>query len=255
MGEIRSKIQYDNFVGPLPKEAYDALTNEFDLSHHGRIVELAARALYGQKKAQANANELQGRIAETAVDGLTKLYRRDVIYHQLQDMICGLEMKRRVSDTAEDIAVIVFDVENFKEINDHSWAEGNAQLKAVGNSLLSTARTSKGDIPGRIGGDEFVLILPYKKTDTKPKELLDSIEDRIRNIMPQKFPNQPPLRWHHAFYQPGDDAETLINRAYPKGDNKQLARSHSQIDTEYKQVREQSMAATLPNELTLLKEA
>jgi diguanylate cyclase (GGDEF)-like protein len=255
MSEISPQIQYDTFVGPLPKETYDEVTSQFNLFRQDRLVEFAARAMYGQRKARAHEAELQSQITQSEVDRLTGVYRRDVVYNQLQNMICGLEMKRRGSDTDEDLAVIVFDIEEFKAINDESWDKGDEALKVVGNGLLNTARSSKGDVPGRIGGDEFLLILPYNKNDTAKEKLLESIEDRIRNVMPIRFPNLPSLRWHHAFYQSGDTAESLIDRAYPKGENKQLCRSHSQSEEQYTQNRNRFLGNSRQSALRLLKEA
>jgi GGDEF domain-containing protein len=132
------------------------------------------------------------------------------------------------------LAVIVFDAEGFKEVSDKSWNDGNTALEIIGRGLANIARISKGDIPARIGGDEFLLIAPFNKTKTTPPALLASLEDRIRHDLPVRFPKMNSLRWHHAVYRHGDTAETLINRAYPKGENKSQMRSHSQSEAEFK---------------------
>lgn len=56
-------------------------------------------------------------------------------------------------------AVIVIDVDRFKQINDtHGHAVGDRVLKAVAEALSGAVRDT--DTVGRIGGDEFALLLP-----------------------------------------------------------------------------------------------
>jgi|SRR5579862_1030858 len=222
------------FIGPLPEEAYRRVTDEFNLFRQDRLTELAARALYSYKKQKDYGIVLEGRLADNELDELTGLYRRDAVYMQLQNMICGLEMGRRSSDSYDSLAVLFMDVDEFKKINDESWAQGNKALKTVGTCLTVMTRSGLGDIPGRIGGDEFILITPFNAAQASEKQILYSLEDRLMNFAPSKFKELPSLKWHHAFYRPGDTAESLIERAEPKGDNKDLARSHSQSELQYR---------------------
>ncbi|SDD73376.1 GGDEF domain-containing protein [Actinokineospora iranica] len=57
------------------------------------------------------------------------------------------------------LAVAVLDLDYFKQVND-TWGHpaGDAVLRAVGAVLRETTR--KGDVVGRFGGEEFVLLLP-----------------------------------------------------------------------------------------------
>ena len=57
------------------------------------------------------------------------------------------------------VAVAVLDLDHFKQVND-TWGHpaGDAVLRAVGAVLHETTR--QGDIVGRFGGEEFVLLLP-----------------------------------------------------------------------------------------------
>ena len=57
------------------------------------------------------------------------------------------------------VAVVLLDLDHFKVINDaHGHAEGDRVLAAAAERLRSVVRAS--DVVGRLGGEEFVLILP-----------------------------------------------------------------------------------------------
>ncbi len=66
-------------------------------------------------------------------------------------------------------SLLSLDIDHFKDTNDSmGHAAGDAALKAFAESLKSSLRSS--DIIGRIGGDEFVILLP--DTDVKEASLV-----------------------------------------------------------------------------------
>ncbi len=69
----------------------------------------------------------------------------------------------RVRRTSASLSLVTFDVDHFKRINDSlGHAAGDAALRGVGEVVKAAMRRS--DVFGRLGGEEFGLLLP--DTDT-----------------------------------------------------------------------------------------
>ena len=97
-------------------------------------------------------NEVMHRVA-AATDDLTKLASRRMLYETGETMLA----RSLQEDTS--LAVILFDVDGFKGINDSfGHGPGDEILRVFGAAALKTLRAS--DIVGRLGGDEFVAVLP-----------------------------------------------------------------------------------------------
>ncbi len=88
-----------------------------------------------------------------ATDELTGLpNRRAILAYAEQQM-------RLAGDTGKSLSVLMIDIDHFKRINDaHGHAVGDEVLHHVGQVLPSALRTR--DRLGRIGGEEFLVVLP-----------------------------------------------------------------------------------------------
>lgn len=97
------------------------------------------------------ANEQLRRLAVT--DELTGLKNRRAFEERL---VMEFSMARR---RKRDLAVLLFDVDDFKTINDR-WghAAGDEVLRRLGMILRTTVRLP--DLPARYGGEEFAVLLP-----------------------------------------------------------------------------------------------
>lgn len=89
------------------------------------------------------------------------------------------ELHRRIrSGTVEDFAVIVFDINDLKEIND-TMGHDTGDVYIYTASMLISEFFSRSPVY-RIGGDEFVVILEGEPYDNR-KEQLSSFDCQIEN--------------------------------------------------------------------------
>jgi len=91
-------------------------------------------------------------------DPLTGLYNRRYVEEELKNLL------HRSERTGEPVSVVFFDLDHFKEVNvKHGHRGGDLTLRMVAEALQTVLR--QGEILGRYGGDEFLLVvaadIPY----------------------------------------------------------------------------------------------
>jgi len=161
------------------------------------------------------------RLGEQMQTAITQRQRADKFYGlAILDPLTGLynrrygeECLRKEISRAErqnyDLAVIVLDLDRFKEINDQfGHAAGDVVLKEFANRLRRSIRAC--DVPVRIGGDEFLVVLPEC-----PRENVHIILSRLEPF--EVFLNRRKVLVSYARgraqYQVADTLETLLQRA------------------------------------------
>lgn len=83
----------------------------------------------------------------------------------------------KLAETAQSVAVVIMDVDYFKAVNDDfGHAAGDEVLKAI--TVLIKAIARKEDLVARIGGEEFVVLLPETSLDSARR-----FADRIRSTV------------------------------------------------------------------------
>lgn len=136
---------------------------------------MRARSLAGEMTSELRASE--HRFKQLAQhDVLTGLPNRSLFSDRLNQ---ALAQARR--DRAK-LAMMYLDLDKFKPVNDTlGHAVGDLLLKEVARRMQACVRES--DTVGRIGGDEFVVLLPH--VDNQDDALL--VAEKIRHALNQPF--------------------------------------------------------------------
>lgn len=101
-------------------------------------------------------------------DSLTGVLNRRGIYEIYETIASNAERSGSM------LMIGLIDIDNFKQINDfQGHPEGDRILREVAATLNMAVRS--GDIVGRLGGDEFILIMQTKSQD--PISIMERIEE------------------------------------------------------------------------------
>jgi two-component system, cell cycle response regulator len=152
---LTGRTSMDDVLTALRGGAHDYLKKPFEAA------ELVARV-----GAAAKVKKLQDRLRERN-DDLERVSRTD--------MLTGLNNRRHMDEELtrqhsiarrgqSELGVILLDIDHFKHVNDtYGHAAGDQVLCEFAQRLLGQLRA--GDIAGRWGGEEFLVILPNTGLD------------------------------------------------------------------------------------------
>jgi len=134
-------------------------------------------------------------------DALTGLRNRRYAERRLRE-----ELQRLTRQTGQQLAVLLIDVDHLKHTNDTlGHAAGDELLRRVAAFLERSVR--KQDVCCRIGGDEFLLLLPDADAP-RAAALLRRLRARLRES------SEPlALSVGMATARPDDDVSSLLARA------------------------------------------
>lgn len=170
-----------------------AAISESDL----RKIEVAHRRLNVLKEALQH---------ESSHDPLTGLHNR----RHLEERLVGEISRARRNGTV--LGVVLLDVDDFKKVNDqHGHGAGDEVLVSVASVLSKHSRAS--DIPCRLGGDEFLLVL----TDSNlagPALLAERLREEVQEATTGRLGQQITVSVGvSAFPDHGDTFEILLHAA------------------------------------------
>lgn len=100
------------------------------------------------------------KMADLAItDSLSGLYNRRYIFQYLDKFITGFD------STKGSLSILVIDIDDFKLINDtYGHPIGDRVIEVVAEISKNILRTE--DVIGRIGGEEFLCVLPRTSSET-----------------------------------------------------------------------------------------
>ena len=155
------------------------------------IVAFFARVLLLQQEhisrdLEKHKNNLQGLVEMrteqleklASIDDLTQIYNRRKFFE-----LADYEIERNTR-YQHPLSIIMIDVDHFKKINDRFGHQvGDTTLQLFSKIILQTIRIT--DVFGRVGGEEFALVLPET-----PKQAAKEFAERLRLcIENEKFPS------------------------------------------------------------------
>jgi len=140
-------------------------------------------------------------------DALTGIWNRQGIERRLSSLL------GTAHGMPDGLAVLFIDLDHFKQINDgHGHAVGDACLRAFARAV--NAALPYAAEPGRVGGEEFLLLLPGRgEADAgHAAELLRATIERDCAVV-DGLPVGMTASIGVASFRPGDTVQALITRA------------------------------------------
>jgi diguanylate cyclase (GGDEF)-like protein len=138
-----------------------------------------------------------------ALDQLTGLYNRRSGEQRLAE-----EMSRAVRH-GRPLTLLLMDIDNLKQINDHfGHAAGDLLLKQFSDRLQRAIRGS--DLAVRLGGDEFMVLLPECRTDE-----VNKVIGRVEGLEVQYEHDKVCCRFSCGWtdFRPEESAHEFLKRA------------------------------------------
>jgi two-component system cell cycle response regulator len=143
--------------GELPR-----LAKGLDLGANDYLIRPVDRnELLARVRTQIRRKRLQDQLRQNynrglslaLTDDLTGLYNRRYVFAHLNELLA------RAPDDGGEIALMLFDIDHFKQVNDcHGHPAGDDVLRELAGRAMRQLRSV--DLVGRLGGEEFVVVMP-----------------------------------------------------------------------------------------------
>ncbi|MEA2099343.1 MAG: diguanylate cyclase [Campylobacterota bacterium] len=137
----------------------------------------------------------------SVTDGLTGIGNRRFFQEKMKDEI--IKVKRY----KHSLSFIMLDIDHFKQVNDiHGHGVGDSVLKEYTNLISLILR--EGDIFARIGGEEFMIIVPYA-SGVETRKIAEKLRIEVQNhkkILPIT------MSFGVTEYKFGEEIEVILKR-------------------------------------------
>jgi diguanylate cyclase (GGDEF)-like protein len=168
-------------------------------------IEQAENLVQSAIPAIENARRYGEARKQAETDALTGLYNQRYFHETLRREVLRAQRYDR------NLALILFDVDDFKSINDQvGHLAGDRVLAQAADRLREVVRNV--DVPCRIGGDEFAVILP-ESTAADAEQLYRRVQSSMRGTAMGADDDRLRLSAGIAEIQHGDTAAGLFERA------------------------------------------
>lgn len=175
-----------------PPDELDTLVDALNAMRERLVGELTVRVRH-ENELEAYSAQLERKVAERTnelrVANQTLLQQQDLLQQLVDtDALTGAVSRRQTIALAasalkiaqrseERPSVLMLDVDHFKQVNDqHGHASGDAVLRMIAQRCREQLR--EGDVIGRIGGEEFMIVLPATDRHTA-----SAVAERLRMVI------------------------------------------------------------------------
>jgi diguanylate cyclase len=122
-----------------------------------------------------------------------------------------LATKALALSAAGKASLVMFDIDHFKQINDRfGHAEGDEALREVARCARGTLRSR--DVAGRIGGDEFAMLLP-ETTTAEAMSVAQRVASRLDEVHGDKSGVLLSLSFGVVLVRQGENIADALHRA------------------------------------------
>ncbi|MBM3735856.1 MAG: diguanylate cyclase [Acidobacteria bacterium] len=225
----------DQVVGVLT--LYGLQKDAFSADHERVLVQI------NNKLAKAIQNSLRFQQAESSatIDALTGLPNARALFAHLDNELA------RAKGSESSVAVLVCDLDGFKAVNDR-WGhlEGNRVLQLVAKGFKAALR--ERDYVARMGGDEFVFVLPGVHLEDAEK-MIPRLE-KVARQAGRDVTNSDVLSvsvGSSAYLVHGLDAEELLSVA-----DKRMYKNKAENKQKYGTPGRGDLAITLPQQSAMI---
>ncbi len=191
-----------------------------------------------QDRLQAN---YEANLSMALTDSLTGLYNRRYVMAHLDRVM------ERSAETNKQFAVLSFDIDHFKRVNDtYGHAAGDDVLREFATRVGASMRNF--DLMGRVGGEEFLAILPDTGLDTAlmvAERLRVAIADRSFPITVPGGPLQVTTSVGVTIAEPSGDTVSEVLRRVDEALYAAKHNGRNRVEIQLLQSTEQAEAAVL----------
>lgn len=204
---------HDTVLRELCDLRTQVLTIQFDVDRLQKDREIDRLRNVELARAYADLRELNQRLEQQAArlerlsrtDELTDLPNRRAFDEHMADEL------HRSARNGRPLSVLMVDLDDFKVVNDtHTHVVGDAVLRSAADALLGVTRDV--DICARIGGEEFVVLLP-ETDETGATRVAEKVVGAIHEVAKRDVGVEITASVGIATLAPGETAEALVARA------------------------------------------
>lgn len=186
LGELRQRV-----------EAAEQAREQFEIEAHS-----LGSSITDLRQALADARE------QMQLDPLTQLYNRGAFDAAL------LRYTDLARASGQTLALLLLDLDNFKNINDRYGHPGGDKVLAAFSDLLSRTFLRADDLVARYGGEEFAVLL-FVNDAAQVERLVEALFSRLRELRLPQLDEDLMITCSggYALLRSGDHGSSLVERA------------------------------------------